>query len=57
MSSAPCTRRKASISLLVARRRERLESLAAKSAAEHNVRVHAVPNDLSDPARIQSEQL
>lgn len=43
--------------VLVARRRERLESVAAKSAAEHNVRVHAVPNDLSDPARIQSEQL
>jgi len=36
--------------VLVARRRERLESLAAALAAEHSVRVHVVPDDLSDPS-------
>lgn len=35
--------------VLVARRRERLESLAAALATEHSVRVHVVPEDLSDP--------
>jgi short-subunit dehydrogenase len=36
--------------VLVARRRERLESLAVTLASEHSVRVHVVPEDLSDPA-------
>jgi short-subunit dehydrogenase len=36
--------------VLVARRRERLEALAVALAAEHSVRVHVMPDDLSDPA-------
>ena len=36
--------------VLVARRRERLEALAQQIAAERGVRVHVVPEDLSDPA-------
>lgn len=35
--------------VLVARRRERLDALAAALAREHGVRVHVLPDDLSDP--------
>jgi short-subunit dehydrogenase len=36
--------------VLVARRRDRLEALAQALSAEHRVKAHVVPEDLSDPA-------
>lgn len=39
--------------VLVARRRERLEKLAAELASTHNVRAEVIPTDLADPEAVR----